>query len=533
MIKRLIAIAAIFLFLFAAYSRYSYAGLFDSTTAINDALDGGYYTQIGNGLDINYVSVSTLTDYQIGSNYYGCLVYGGPEDVPGNQYDLGEYRYLGFTKNGDKYTNLGFRPDSYANGKIFEEENWIPNPWDNVPGIIKDENDGSSIYAQNIKHGIWIYYSGGHNINGYNLAGESAYPDFWDSIAQYVHILSPPTQYAWGIGRMWHYDESGFIWYMTVPILPMSLLPGNDPPEPPVTYPDYAITSASINAATIETGKTYNVSFNVSQLDPQFADYKTVSVIADRNGISFYSGGLSIRNADGQKTVTIPWTCPGGISSAVITLKVNGGNVPGDSNHAIPENERYSNNETKINITVGQPPGGEDPPEPPSPQYNISGASIYYSNGKTTADFSSTFTMPGTIIIRFYVKNSSGALELKDSRVYNLTALDNVSATFNYTTDNTIVAAANCYYSGGSWVPEKYHGSDNVDRLETTYSDNILRITPSSPPQISYHGENSVQVTVKVVEEKITYKTEDVYGWRQIPYILDKSKPRVRVYLTE
>jgi len=132
-----------------------------------------------------------------------------------------------------------------------------------VPGLIKDQNDGSSIYAQNIKQGIWIYYSGGHNINGYNLAGESAYPDFWNSIVQYVHILSPPTQYAWGIGRIWHYDESGFIWYMTVPILPMSLLPGNDPP---VTYPDYAITSASINAATIETGKTYNA-VNVLQFN--------------------------------------------------------------------------------------------------------------------------------------------------------------------------------------------------------------------------------------------------------------------------
>ncbi|MCG9966744.1 hypothetical protein L9W92_01560 [Pelotomaculum terephthalicicum JT] len=527
MIKRLFAMAAIFLFLFAAYSRYSYAELYNPDLAIANALAGGYYTQESNGKSINYVPVSTLTNYQVGNNYFGALVYGSPQDVPGNDYRNGQYRYLGYTKYGDKYTNIGFPPDSYANGAYLDGQEWIPEPWKNGATGITEPNpyDGSMEYYQNIKNGIYMYYQGGTNINGYNVAGEAVYPNFWDNIVQYVHILAPSTQYAWGIGRMWHRDESGNLWYLTVPLMPTELLSGGSQPTP--KYPDYAITNATINSTNIEIGKTCNISFNVSQIDPQFADYKTVSLKADRDGYQFYSGNLSIRNTDGQKTVTIPWTCPGGISSSLITLKVNGGKVPGDSNHAIAENERYTNNEQILNITVGG--GGETPEEPQPSQYNISGTSIRYNDGKTTADFDSTFTMPGTAVIRFYVQNSSGSLELKDSAIHSFSAQGSVSAKFDYTTTNTIVAAVNCYYSGGSWVPEKYHGNDHIDRLETTYSDNVLRITPTRPPSREYHGENSVKVTVKVVEERVTYETVDVYGWKMVGSINNPPKFRTRL----
>jgi hypothetical protein len=103
-----------------------------------------------------------------------------------------------------------------------------------------------------------------NNANNYQVKGiASETQDFWSNIHQYVHILappysqddgedvatsltytqseniditgnspsqsrySPPTDLAFGIGRMWRYGDAGQINYVTVPLLPGVLL------EPP------------------------------------------------------------------------------------------------------------------------------------------------------------------------------------------------------------------------------------------------------------------------------------------------------------
>ena len=225
MLKRLLAIAAVFIFLFTTPA---FAGqLFDSQTAIDNALSNPnlYRQHNENGDSLNYVSIPILSNYVKGNNCYGCLVYGNPH----GDYSNGQHRYLGYTLNCEEYTNVAFPPDVSHSGYL-EDQQWIYWPWgdNNVKNSYTLDNwhelDGSNEYALNIKHGIMVYYMDSANTNNYEIGGEAAYPDFWADIHQRVHILSPPTDYSWGIGRMFRYGNNG-INYMTVPILPNLLVP--------------------------------------------------------------------------------------------------------------------------------------------------------------------------------------------------------------------------------------------------------------------------------------------------------------------
>ncbi|OPX92598.1 MAG: hypothetical protein A4E53_00389 [Pelotomaculum sp. PtaB.Bin104] len=316
MIKRLIAFAAVFLFLFAAYSRYSFAELYNPDDAKANALAGSYYTATSNGMDISYVPVSTLTSYKVGNNYFGALVYGSPH----GDYKNGEYRFLGYTWFGDDYTNIGFPPDSYANGAVLEKQQWIPEPWNNVPGAgFNPTYDGTMKFYQNLRQGMLMYYSGGTNINGYTTNGD---PNFWDNIQNYVHILAPPTQYAWGLGRMWHNDSDGNLWYLTVPIMPSALLPNSPPPAP--EYPDYLVISADSGVTGIaEAGKKYMAKFVVSQSNPNFnSSTQPVVVKAFNNGVKVF-----------ETTETVPygsniehsfwWDLPENVSEVKLDFVIN------------------------------------------------------------------------------------------------------------------------------------------------------------------------------------------------------------------
>ncbi|MFZ5634723.1 MAG: Athe_2463 domain-containing protein [Bacillota bacterium] len=211
----------------------AFAGqLFDSQTANDDALNNsGYYLDVDKkGDQLSYVSIPILSNYLKGDSYYGCLVY----EAPHVNLKDGQYRYLGYTLRGEDYTNVAFPPDVAHTG-YFEDQQWIYWPWrdDDVKANynidFNNDLDGSDRYALNIRHGILIYYSDPNNANNYKVYGiDGSTREFWDNIQQYVHILAPPTKYAWGIGRMWRYGAGGQINYMTVPLLPDALLPVNN-----------------------------------------------------------------------------------------------------------------------------------------------------------------------------------------------------------------------------------------------------------------------------------------------------------------
>ncbi|MCL6479852.1 MAG: hypothetical protein K6T65_15885, partial [Peptococcaceae bacterium] len=235
MFRRLFAIAAVFIFLAAALPAFA-GQLFDAQTAINEAVNnsGFYELKSKDGDDLNYISIPILSDYLKGNDHFGCLVYGQPH----GDYRDGQYRYLGYTlfkdpASGAKedYTNVAFPPDVAHTGYL-EDQQWIREPWQNndvTANYIIDYNngiDGWEWYAQNIRQGILAYYTDPNNANNYQVKGVAPETkDFWDNIHQYVHILAPPTKYAWGIGRMWRHGEGGQINYITVPLMPDVLLP--------------------------------------------------------------------------------------------------------------------------------------------------------------------------------------------------------------------------------------------------------------------------------------------------------------------
>ncbi|MBP7330893.1 MAG: hypothetical protein KBA08_01035 [Firmicutes bacterium] len=236
MLKRLSVIAAVFFLLTVAFLTPALAGTpYDSAKAINDAKENyGYSATNESGDPINYVTSTGLSNLTDGKGYsYGFLTYGQPH---GDQ-KSGESRYIGYTYYGEDYTNMDFPADKNAGGADFTSRNWIIEPW-NEPGLTDIQatdpmftmfnpdglpGDGDPAYHTAILAGIMAYGATNAN-NGYTIT-EASNPAFWNEIEKYVHILSPATAYSFGIGRMWHKDASGGLWYVTVPIMPNALLP--------------------------------------------------------------------------------------------------------------------------------------------------------------------------------------------------------------------------------------------------------------------------------------------------------------------
>ncbi|MCL6478853.1 MAG: hypothetical protein K6T65_10595 [Peptococcaceae bacterium] len=228
MLKRLSVVTAVF-FLLAAFLTPAFAGTYDANAAINDALENcsSYYQDRHNfnGDTIRYVTSTGLSNITDGNgNSYGFLTYGQHH---GN-YRNGQHRYIGYTYYGEDYTNMDFPADKNANGANFASPNWVIQPWKDPAVRASNKNlsgfngDGSPQYRTAILAGIMAY--GGTNANNGYLIGETEDASFYGKIEQYVHILAPPTKYAWGIGRMWHI-KNGQLWYVTIPIAPEALLP--------------------------------------------------------------------------------------------------------------------------------------------------------------------------------------------------------------------------------------------------------------------------------------------------------------------
>lgn len=130
-------------------------------------------------------------------------------------------RYIGYTKLDEDFTNPAFLHDAWAGGKL-EDRNWILEPWGNGViqsryGIRDNDYDGDPKYLPSMHLGLLAYYKD-------VVYGPRQRPEFWDNLHQYVHILTPPSTYTWGMGRMWHQLPNGSVWYASVPLAPLGLL---------------------------------------------------------------------------------------------------------------------------------------------------------------------------------------------------------------------------------------------------------------------------------------------------------------------
>lgn len=146
------------------------------------------------------------------------LAYGKPFDFDSV---TGRHRYLGYTVYGDEFTNILFREDGH-NEWFFEEEDWIDMPWKypktkGIKTTVRNDFDNPEYQSkinENIKLGILSCYP--TRVKDYNKFNSI---DF----TRYVHILQPPTEYAWGMGRLWHWIN-GTVWYITVGIAPFNMV---------------------------------------------------------------------------------------------------------------------------------------------------------------------------------------------------------------------------------------------------------------------------------------------------------------------
>ncbi len=155
--------------------------------------------------------------------------YGTPQEAsPGsNNFDpvTKQYRYHGYTMNGEKYTNTFFRNDTTEIVDVSSNStNWILRPWSNdsvqnfVINVMHEpkleqinpfNNDPSLL--ESIKQGF-------ENLKLYN-----PYIQFERTGKQwqeYVHVLQPPTKYTFGMGRLFRL-VGGQMRYLTIPLPPL------------------------------------------------------------------------------------------------------------------------------------------------------------------------------------------------------------------------------------------------------------------------------------------------------------------------
>ncbi len=168
----------------------------------------------------------------IGSALY-VLTWGDPHGDEKN----GRKRYIGYTYLDEDFTNPAFPHDAWAGG-VLEDRNWIKRPWENDIlkqryGIQDIKYDGRpELYLKAMQFGLAAYY--GDVLDGVKkiqsgdkvkyVIDPSKRPEFWNNLADYVHVLVPPSTYTWGMGRMWHQREDGTIWYVSVPIAPLGMV---------------------------------------------------------------------------------------------------------------------------------------------------------------------------------------------------------------------------------------------------------------------------------------------------------------------
>lgn len=161
----------------------------------------------------------------------GWLIYGTPQQVPGNQYDQGQWRYYGFDIMANPFTNPEFRNDADS-GRSPWEKKWIEKPW--VEDLCKQ-----SPYLEDPNLPLWL--------DGIT----PAWPG-WDGdrLSNTLHILTPPSEYGPGVARGWHKDSSGKVWYESFFLAPIN--------PPPVFLADLAVDNLQVNGGEqIAPGEEY------------------------------------------------------------------------------------------------------------------------------------------------------------------------------------------------------------------------------------------------------------------------------------
>ncbi|MCL6479836.1 MAG: hypothetical protein K6T65_15805 [Peptococcaceae bacterium] len=183
----------------------------EALRSLNDNMDYFPKEAEGRGLNANTHFV------------YRLLAYGDPHGT----FDLGHYRYHGYTREGEAYTNPLFRPD-FTGFIDIDKANWLSEPEKNpevdyfVTCIMKEKSlKRNNFDRQRPTHKYRYSIAGGlllmHEIlpGYYKVNKNTVYDRDWEN---YVHILQPPTKYTFGVGRMFRKLPDGSMRYLSVPL---------------------------------------------------------------------------------------------------------------------------------------------------------------------------------------------------------------------------------------------------------------------------------------------------------------------------
>ncbi|SKC68665.1 Athe_2463 domain-containing protein [Maledivibacter halophilus] len=131
-------------------------------------------------------------------NEKGYLVYGDHSSIKPNDYEKGQYRYLGYDLNKNPFTNESFPPDVETGLEPWEKI-WIKNPW--LKDIDNQKQPKDNDYNDNPEAITWL--------NQLKWAGKNGWTG--EKLIDHFMIQSPQTDYAQGSFVGWHeyIDENG------------------------------------------------------------------------------------------------------------------------------------------------------------------------------------------------------------------------------------------------------------------------------------------------------------------------------------
>jgi hypothetical protein len=275
-------------------------------------------------------------------------------DARVDEFGMTRSRYVGWSYFNEDVTNPFFPPDRRGQGPL-DAQNWIAEPWSKENraryGLpIKDDRfdgkDNDPWLIERLRDGLWW----AAYCNGYDPPDKGS--PLYQNPQRYVHIIVPPAEGTWGMGRMWRLDKNGKVWYVSVPLgPPLRERAPEQPPPPQKVYPDYAVTRADSGAPgnVAQPGRSYAAVWHVRQLDPNFPDdgrlVRAAALVKGDDG-TLKAEYVAVPHSS-ETRLEYRWTAP--LQEGEITLRfiVNG-------DRAIDEGgeQRYLNNVREIKIKV-------------------------------------------------------------------------------------------------------------------------------------------------------------------------------------
>lgn len=159
----------------------------------------------------------------------GLLVYGSPDILQGNTFRAvtdgyyrqsgvaGEYRYHGYSADGNLFTNQQF-PNDMDGSKTLSAKKWLHLPWTQIPGVNPSGLNQAALSGdQNVLN--WFDQALPFDLLSSSEPGAARRGPGY-SKAEHLLILSAPSSGMPGEGRMWHVTDN-HRWYQTFSLPPV------------------------------------------------------------------------------------------------------------------------------------------------------------------------------------------------------------------------------------------------------------------------------------------------------------------------